>query len=464
VDVDEQVVWGPDGYAGFWQRVGGSLLDSLILMAALIAVAVALAVASGAGGEDPEAVAARFAGPMNLLLLLGYFAYDTVLTARTGATIGKRAAGIEVRRPDGTLPSYGLAVGRFFARFLSSLPVMLGYLVPVFDRRKQTLHDKVVRTVVVKRAAVRSADRSPAPDAGAAPWAGADAGAAPWGGAGAGGAGAGSWGAHDGTGPAADAAPSASGGPTGDSMETATWGRPTAPAASSGTSGAAEGERPDVPEDRSAAAPAPGASGWGAPAPASSTLGGADDPVDRGASAPTADDERRDTDVDGPADVGGPVDGGSAGAGSWGSTGGESAERPPAGPAPAASDARPDPNAVAVQRAQIPPDAARWLQQVASQVDARLDRVDEGWRGSPQAEAARACAFGILLGHLARVHPHMADALGRVAEVHPSFSTLLAGSRLATLEQIAAEPSRATAWLGPLIDVDDRDRISRLIA
>ena len=122
----------------------------------------------------------------------------------------------------------------------------------------------------------------------------------------------------------------------------------------------------------------------------------------------------------------------------------------------------PDPNEVAIDRAGIPSASATWLRQVAAQVDPRLDRVAPLWRESPQAEAARACAFGLLLGRLAALHPHMREDLSRSAESHPSFSTLPSGSRLATLEQIAAEPSRATAWIGPLIDVSDPERMARL--
>lgn len=122
----------------------------------------------------------------------------------------------------------------------------------------------------------------------------------------------------------------------------------------------------------------------------------------------------------------------------------------------------PDPNEVAIDRAGLPPASATWLRQVAAQVDPRLDRVAPTWRESAQAEPARACAFGLLLGRLASLHPHMREDLSRTAESHPSFSTLIAGSRLSTLEQIAAEPSRAAAWLGPLIDVDDPTQIARL--
>ncbi|HWH32525.1 MAG TPA: hypothetical protein VNU01_07620, partial [Egibacteraceae bacterium] len=124
---------------------------------------------------------------------------------------------------------------------------------------------------------------------------------------------------------------------------------------------------------------------------------------------------------------------------------------------------RNDPNSVAIGRAGLGHDAAMWLQQVADQVDARLDRISATWRTSPHAEAARACAFGLLLGHLARLYPHMRPELNATAELHPSFSTLLEGSRLATLEQIVAEPGRMAAWLGPLIDVQDPDRMRMLL-
>jgi hypothetical protein len=238
-------------------------------------------------------------------------------------------------------------------------------------------------------------------------------------------------------------------------METARWGAPAQPAEPPSSSGA--------PAD---GAPADGAPADGAPADGAPADG-----------APTEDGRHDDAPTDGssPQDAS-PADGGLAA--SWGESPSPSAFASPAASAAQApsdwpSQASPpppsaapgsDPNVVAIERATLSDENARWLQQVASQVDARLDRITAGWRQSPQADAARACAFGILLGHLARMHPQMAIDLGRVAEVHPSFSTLLAGSRLATLEQIAGDPGRATAWLGPLIDVEDRNRIGALLA
>lgn len=127
-----------------------------------------------------------------------------------------------------------------------------------------------------------------------------------------------------------------------------------------------------------------------------------------------------------------------------------------------AEDEPGDTNLVANRRAGIADDVVEWLDEVAAQVEPRLSRITQDWTAEPQAEAARACAYGLLVGHLARLHPHMRQELGQVAESHPSFSTLQAGSRLDTLEQIAGDPERAAAWLGPLIGAEDPQRVSTL--
>lgn len=121
-----------------------------------------------------------------------------------------------------------------------------------------------------------------------------------------------------------------------------------------------------------------------------------------------------------------------------------------------------DTNLVANQRAGLDGDVEAWLDEVAGQVEPRLSRIEATWTGQPQAEAARACAYGLLIGHLAHLHPHMRSDLSLVAESHPSFTTLEVGARLDTLEQIARDPQRTAAWLGPLIGNEDVDRVKML--
>lgn len=152
-----------------------------------------------------------------------------------------------------------------------------------------------------------------------------------------------------------------------------------------------------------------------------------------------------------------PPEGPSAGAEAPSSSGAPPPLPPPPGEPPA------DPNMVAIERAGLREEAAGWLRQVAGQVDPRLDRVSPGWRQSAQAGAARACAFGLLLGYLARLYPHARGDLGRAAEAHPSYSTLPSGNRLQTLEQISADTQRMAAWLGPLVEVSDPGRMQSLL-
>ncbi|WP_370326438.1 DUF2510 domain-containing protein [Euzebya sp.] len=121
-----------------------------------------------------------------------------------------------------------------------------------------------------------------------------------------------------------------------------------------------------------------------------------------------------------------------------------------------------DANLVANRRASLEADVEAWVDEVANQVEPRLSRINAEWTSQPQAEAARACAYGLLIGHLAHLHPHMRGELSQVAEAHPSFTTLEAGARLDTLEQIARDHQRSAAWLGPLIGTEDAERIAML--
>jgi hypothetical protein len=129
---------------------------------------------------------------------------------------------------------------------------------------------------------------------------------------------------------------------------------------------------------------------------------------------------------------------------------------------PESDESQIDVNVLAIERADLAPDVADWLRAVNDQVAPRLARLNPNWEQSEQSEAARACAFGLLLGYLADRYPHMRPDLGWVAEAHPSFTTLTTGSRLTTLRQLAAEPHRATDWIGPLIGIDDPQQLRDL--
>lgn len=66
------------------------------------------------------------------------------------ATVGQTAMNIMVMEIEGRKVDFGRATGRYFARFLSALTLGIGYLMFFWTDKKQTLHDNLAGTIVVK--------------------------------------------------------------------------------------------------------------------------------------------------------------------------------------------------------------------------------------------------------------------------------------------------------------------------
>jgi uncharacterized RDD family membrane protein YckC len=66
------------------------------------------------------------------------------------ATLGKKICGLRVTDLNGERLSFGRATGRFFARIVSGIPCMIGYLFPFFTEKKQALHDMIAGTLVIR--------------------------------------------------------------------------------------------------------------------------------------------------------------------------------------------------------------------------------------------------------------------------------------------------------------------------
>jgi len=161
-------VWGDDtnGRAGFGNRLGNYLLDALLYgVAMLIPMYIgAFMVASSLFDCDffftdlaecsGETDATRFVGGVALgtlgplLVMIGY----VVQLGRTGQTWGRRIVSNKVIRVDnGDVPGIGRALGReLFAWIVSASILYLGYLWMIWDDDRQTWHDKVAGTSVVR--------------------------------------------------------------------------------------------------------------------------------------------------------------------------------------------------------------------------------------------------------------------------------------------------------------------------
>ena len=128
---------GPSGpRAGFFRRLGALVVDGAVLSVVYIVLMFLL---------QQGLVVLTVA---NILVALAYYAL--LEGGARGQTLGKRALGIRVADlATGEPIGYGRGAVRYFARYLSSLFLWLGYLWMFVDREKQTWHDKLARSVVV---------------------------------------------------------------------------------------------------------------------------------------------------------------------------------------------------------------------------------------------------------------------------------------------------------------------------
>ena len=128
---------GPSGpRAGFWRRFAAYFIDAVILG---IVQGILTAIFS-----DNVGIAYVLSTAINW----GYFTYFE--GGARGQTVGKMALSIRVLdlKTGGSI-GYGRAFIRQLVRIVSGLVIALGYLWMIWDREKQTWHDKAAGSVVV---------------------------------------------------------------------------------------------------------------------------------------------------------------------------------------------------------------------------------------------------------------------------------------------------------------------------
>lgn len=135
-------------YAGFWVRVGATLIDTVLFMLIVVPLLVAVYGWAYFGSEQTGFVA----GPADFVISWVFPAVAVILFWHyRQATPGKMLLSLRIVDADtGANPSLGQNIGRYFAYLVSTLPLGLGLLWVAFDQRKQSWHDKLAHTVVVR--------------------------------------------------------------------------------------------------------------------------------------------------------------------------------------------------------------------------------------------------------------------------------------------------------------------------
>ena len=138
---------GTEVYAGFWIRLWAAVIDTILF------ALIALPVLWGAYGNEYFESTALIQGPLDFLVTWVFPALAVILFwIYKAATPGKMAAGLRiVDARTGDRPSTGQFIGRYFAYYVSLLPLGLGYFWILWDPKRQGFHDELAGTVVLRR-------------------------------------------------------------------------------------------------------------------------------------------------------------------------------------------------------------------------------------------------------------------------------------------------------------------------
>jgi len=144
-------------YAGFWIRLVARTIDLILILATFNLFYLGDRMGADAGLWAPSGFGEGFwfdrlsAENVVRIVFFVFFPafYYVYLHGAFGQTFGKMALRIKVVNEDGSPLDYRKAFLRWLGYFLCDLTLDLGYLWAAFDLRKQGLHDKVCRTIVV---------------------------------------------------------------------------------------------------------------------------------------------------------------------------------------------------------------------------------------------------------------------------------------------------------------------------
>src|SRR5215218_5807622 len=114
----------PVHYGSFWERFGAAFLDGLILTFPNFIMQFLF-------GRDQGLISS---------IVISWLYYALQESGVAQATLGKKALGLKVTSVDGRRISFGQATARYFGRYVSAIILFIGYLMMLWDDKKQTLH------------------------------------------------------------------------------------------------------------------------------------------------------------------------------------------------------------------------------------------------------------------------------------------------------------------------------------
>lgn len=148
----------PVVFGSFWERFAAAIIDGVILYAVGYVLGLILGKPtteeimeiSQSEGFGATMTATYFSASSIATFVLQWLYYSYMESGPWQATLGKRALGLKVTSMNGERISFLNATGRYFAKIISGIILLIGYLMMLWDDKKQCLHDRLAGTLVVK--------------------------------------------------------------------------------------------------------------------------------------------------------------------------------------------------------------------------------------------------------------------------------------------------------------------------
>jgi uncharacterized RDD family membrane protein YckC len=142
-------------YAGFWLRAVANLIDSVIILVPLLSAASfdpsKLVIFTGPSSASRLAVPQFTPLAVALVIPTAWLYYAIFEASPWQATPGKRVLRLYVTDLNGRPITFARATIRHFAKMISSLTFLGGYIIAGFTEKKQALHDIIASCLVLRR-------------------------------------------------------------------------------------------------------------------------------------------------------------------------------------------------------------------------------------------------------------------------------------------------------------------------
>jgi uncharacterized RDD family membrane protein YckC len=142
-------------FAGFWLRAVAYLMDTILvsLVLGLIASFYPSTFIKFPDAATPSLTSLPQLTPIAFAITMTatWFYYTLFEASVWQATPGKRVLRLYVADLNGQRVTFARAAARNFAKIISSLTFLVGYLVAGFTEKKQALHDILASCLVLRR-------------------------------------------------------------------------------------------------------------------------------------------------------------------------------------------------------------------------------------------------------------------------------------------------------------------------